>query len=218
MTLYGGFFLAIALIPALRGVPNTFKPVLELSTSGLVSPIHRAIAWSDISGIHLDKTTHKGITTFWLRLQIVKTPVTMADIHWSEKLFGLFRDGKTGTRAISIRLFENKDKPEVVYAVARHLWKQATGNDHNWFPKMSNSFNNAEKRNKEILAKMQDPVFMEQAFEHKDEVLQNLDQLKTNLKLMNDEARRSNFKVLALAALLLIPMLLILAGKLSKLF
>lgn len=74
-------------------------------------------------------------------------------MHWSERLLFVLRGGKSDTQIISIRLYDGKNKPEVVYEVARHLWMQVTGNSYSWNPGMSAEFNTASKQNAEILAK-----------------------------------------------------------------
>lgn len=218
MTLYGAFFLAIAIIPALRNVPNLLKPALELSIFGFATPIHGSIAWSEVSGIHLDKQIHRGVTTFWLWIQVGNLQQVVTGMHWSERLGALLRGAATGSRTIRIRLLASHELPEVVYAVAHHLWKQATGNDHAWYPAMSASFNEAEKRNSEILAKIKDPIYLEQSFEHQGEILQNIEQLKANMKLMHDEIRRRRSRGILLIVVLVIPLILFVTWRLFKLF
>lgn len=218
MTLWGVFFLAVSAIPALRIVPNTFKPALQMSTAGLVSPIHGSITWHDVDGIHLSKRTHKGVTTFWLQLLVNNYQHAVRQMHWSERLLCMLRGEKSDAQVISIRLLDGRDKPEVVFEVARHLWKQVTGNTYSWYPGMSAEFNAATKQNAEILAKMQAPTFIEQAYERRNEIQQDLAKLKANSKLINEELIRSHNKGLWLIGVLLVSVSLTLAWGFLMLF
>ena len=83
---------------------------------------------------------------------------------------------------------------------------------------MSASFNEAEKRNSEILAKIKDPIYLEQSFEHQGEILQNIEQLKANMKLMHDEIRRRRSRGILLIVVLVIPLILFVTWRLFKLF
>lgn len=218
MTLWGAIFLAVSAIPALRIVPNTFKPALQLSTAGLVSPIHGSISWHDVGGIHLSKRIHKGVTTFWLQLLVNNYQRAVRQMHWSERLLFMLRGGKSDAQVISIRLLDRRDKPEVVFEVARHLWKQVTGNSYSWYPGMSAEFIAASKQNAEILAKMQAPNFIDQAYDHRKEVQQDLAKLKANSQLINQELKRFHNRGLWLIGILLISVSLTLAWIFSTLF
>jgi len=47
---------------------------------------------------------------------------------------------------VGVQLNGSKENPKTIYAVARFLWKQATGLDYEWNPMMSDDFNETLKR------------------------------------------------------------------------
>ena len=142
----GSLFLALSVIALSRSLARPGKPACELDRNGFASPVHGQIPWREVEGVHLQQVTHRGTTTSILFFRVPRYQQIVSDIHWTERLFALFALGALRRGVVGVQLNGSKENPKTIYAVARFLWKQATGLDYEWNPMMSDDFNETLKR------------------------------------------------------------------------
>ncbi len=184
---FGGSLLLAAIAIALpRSLASPGKPACELDRNGFVTPIHGRIPWREVSGIHLHQVEHRGVTTSFLFFRVARFRHIAADIHWSERVLALFGLGALRRGVIGVPLKGSNENPGTIYAVARFLWKQATGLDHQWNPMMSDDYNEAAKRVAEIASRLPDPDVLE----HPNEALAALEQAQKDFATMRAEGAR----------------------------
>ncbi len=182
--LAGSFLLA-------RAMAGFGRPVLELSTLGFVVPIHGRIFWRDVSGIHLWTMVHRGATSHILRFRVEQYSRIVKTAHWTERLLAPFHVGALGRGIIGVQLRTSGEKPETVYAVARFLWKQATGNSYDWDSEMSDPFNQALRRTSALASSCEAADALEQATrEHPQKSLHEMEQVARDVELMVAERSR----------------------------
>jgi len=182
----GSFFLAVIAIGLPRSLASLGKPACELDRNGFVMPIHGRIPWREVTGIHLYQFTHRGMTTSTLLFRVARYQNIVADIHWTERALALFGLGAVARGIVGVRLVSSKESPETVNAVARFLWKQATGHDYNWNSMLSDEYNEAAKRMAAIASCPLGPNVLE----HPDEALAELEQVRKDLAVMRTEGTR----------------------------
>lgn len=212
MLVAGSFLLA-------RAMAGLGRPALELSTLGFVVPIHGRILWRDVSGIHLLTIVHRGATSHILRFRveqysrIVKTP------HWTERVLAMFHAGALGRGIIGVQLHTSGEKPETVYAVARFLWKQATGNSYEWDSEMSDPFNQALRRTSALVSSCEAADAQEQAARgDPQKTLHEMEQVARDVELMVAERRRQLIKSGWSVGAVLVVILLVFAWPWLKMF
>jgi hypothetical protein len=130
----------------LRMLPGLLKPSLELNAEGFTTPLYGMTQWRDVEGINLFQQTFRGQKTTILNIKLGKFPGAKNDTHWTEKILFLIGLGAIKRKVIAVFLNGAKDEPETIYAVARFLWKQSTGMDHDWNPMFSDNMNQALRR------------------------------------------------------------------------
>jgi hypothetical protein len=182
----GSLFLAAIAIALPRSLASPGKPACELDRNGFVTPVHGRMPWREVSGIHLHQVTHRGATTSFLFFRVARFRHIAADIHWSERVLALFGLGALRRGIVGVPLKGADENPETIYAVARFLWKQATGLDHQWNPMMSDDYNEAAQRVAEITSRLSDPDVLE----HPNQALAALEQGQKNFATMRAEAAR----------------------------
>lgn len=182
----GAFFLAVIAIALPRSLASLGTPLLELDRDGFAMPIHGRIPWREVSGVDLNQFTHRGTTTSILLFRVARYRHIVASIHWTERVLALFGLGAVARGIVGVRLPSSKENPETVYAVARFLWKQATGHDYNWNPMLSDEYNEAATRMAAIASRPLGPDVLEQP----DEALAELEQVRKDLAVMRTEGTR----------------------------
>lgn len=137
-----GFFFPIAMLLLSRGWASLGKPRLELLARGVVLPLYGSIAWSEVTGIHLQSQVRGGREYSHLMLRIPRFG-NIVSPHWTDRALARIRLGPLAKGVLSIPLSGAGEPPQAVYAVARQLWTQATARDHDWLPGASDAFNEA---------------------------------------------------------------------------
>lgn len=199
----GAFFLALIAIALPRSLASLGKPVCELDRNGFAVPIHGRIPWREVSGIDLYQFTHRGMTTSILLFRVARYQHVVANIHWTERVLALFGLGAIARGIVGVRLTTSRENPETVYAVARFLWKQATGHDYNWNPMLTNEYNEAAKRMAATTSRPLGPDVLV----HPNEALAELEQIRKDLAVMRTEGTRVTSRlnwVIGIAVILMV--------------
>lgn len=187
----GAFFLALIAIALPRSLASLGKPLLELDRDGFAMPIHGRIPWREVSGVDLHQITHRGMTTSILFFRVMRYQHIVASIHWTERVMAAFGLGAVARGIVGAPLAIAKENPETVYAVARFLWKQATGHDYDWNSMLSDEYNGAAKRLAATGARPLDP----DVIEHSDAILADLEQARKDLAVMRTEGARATSRL-----------------------
>lgn len=207
----GALFAASGLILA-RALPGMGRPVLELSPIGFATPLNGRIAWRDVSGVFLYVVTQRnGGESFRLMFRVKHFARVATDIHWTDRLLAMFRLGALARGVVSVGLPTSREQPKAVYALARLLWKQATGNDYDWNPLMSDQYNEALQRMDAITARMREPAAVEAPLADPWRLSQDMAQLDRDAALIVGEHRRALAKAAWVVGVLVLLMLLGLA-------
>ena len=122
--------MGVALI-VLRGIPSLGKPVIVLSTDGFAASLLPFMPWSLVEGIHLQlfgESDRTGSHILSFRIASLAQHIQRAGLLY--RLTYRLRSGNT----IGLPLRKTSEHPEVIYRMARLLWTQATGRDHEWDP------------------------------------------------------------------------------------
>jgi len=191
LAMSGSFFLVLSAIALPRGLSGLGKPACELDRNGFITPIHRQIPWREVTGIHLQQYTYRGRTTSILLFRTDHYQRIVTDIHWTVRVLALIGLGAIRRGVVGVPLNDSKEKPETIYAVARFLWKQATGHDYEWNPMLSHTYNEAAKRMEDITVRRLDPEALKsQLSEHPEEALAELEQMSKDITTIRTERTR----------------------------
>ena len=205
----GGGFLGIGTLALARAWAGIGRPALELTSSGVATPVNGRIAWRDVSGIFLYTVTQRsGAQSFRLMFRVKNFARAATDIHWTDRLLAVLRLGALARGVVSVGLPASKESPEAVYALARLLWKQATGNDYDWNPLMSDQYNEALQRMDAFTARMQEPDAVEASLANPRRMSQDMAQLDRDMALMTGERKRQLAKFKRTVGFLALLMLL----------
>lgn len=180
----GAFFFTLIAIALSRSLASLGKPLLVLDRNGFTMPIHGRIPWGEVSGIDLHQFTHRGMATSVLFFRVERYRHIVANMHWIEQALAAFGLGAVARGIVGVRLPASKENPETVYAVARFLWKQATGHDYDWDSMRSKEYNEAAKRLAATRARSLDA----DVIEHPNAVLAELEQTRKDLDVMRTES------------------------------
>lgn len=212
LLLIGGAFLGSGCLILARALPGVGHPALELSPAGFATPLNGRIAWRDVSGVFLYAITQRnGAQSFRLMFRVKRFARAAASIHWTDRLLATFRLGPLARGVVSVGLPASKDQPEAVYALARLLWKQATGNDYDWNPLMSERYNEAMQRMETIMARMEEPAGVEASLADPRRLSQDMAQLDRDAAVIAGERRREMVKAKWAVGVVVLLMLLGLA-------
>jgi len=189
-------FVLFALIRILRGIG---KPALVLNNQGFHTPLHGTIPWREVGGINLQKITIRGATTITLSFQVQDYAKAVSNVHWTEWLLGFFGLGALKRKVIAVVLNSASEDPEVVAAIARLLWQQSTGMDHEWSPMLSNEYNQASRRAHEFIEhRKASNTTAEDILRDPDKALdelKNVEQFMQDVGTANSELRRHMTKI-----------------------
>jgi hypothetical protein len=195
--------------------------VLDLASAGFATPLNGRIAWRDVSGVFLQAVTQRnGVESFRLMFRVKQFARVAPAIHWTDRLFAMFRLGALARGVVSVGLPTSKEPPKVVYALARMLWKQATGHDYDWNPLMSDQYNEALQRMDAITARMQAAGAVEASLADPQRLSRDMAQLEQDVTLITGERRRELAKAKWVGGVLVVLTLLAFAwpwvGKLLR--
>lgn len=184
----GLLLLVFCVIALLNIFANFGKPAFELRRDAFATPTYGRISWRDVTGIDLQKRSTRTTTIYTLCFRVENYPQVAIGRHWIERLFAFFRLGASRSGILVVSLLGAKEKPETIYAVARFLWKEATGRDYDWSPLRSEALNEAFKRiGRTIPAHHSDPDALKQALlERPQETLAEIDQFNKEFKKDTD--------------------------------
>jgi hypothetical protein len=191
MLLSGLFFLAISVIALPRALASLFRPALELTKYGFVTPIHGSISWRDVSGVCLQTIENRGTTSYVLSFRVEHYRQIVKDIHWTESLLYFIGLGAARRGIVTLPLRDGDEKPETIEAAARFLWTQATGQQHYWNPMLPKSMNDAGKRVNEFVARHKDDNAIEQALKaNPEKALAEIEQFANDMTTIRTGQKR----------------------------
>lgn len=219
--LVGAVFLLSGGLILARALPGIGRPALELTSAGFATPLNGRIVWRDVSGVFLQAVTHRnGAESFRLMFRVKQFARAATAIHWTDRLFAMFRLGALARGVVEVGLPKSKEPPKVVYALARLLWKQATGHDYDWNPLMSDQYNEALQRMDAITTRMQASGAVEASLADPERLSRDMAQLEQDVILITAERRRELAKAKWVTGVVVVLMLLAFAwplvGKLLR--
>jgi hypothetical protein len=195
-------FSTFVFFALMRILPGIGKPALVLDIRGFQTPLHGTIPWCEVGGINLQTITMRGATTITLNFKVENYAKAVASVHWTELLLDFFGLGAQKRKVIVVLLNGASEDPEVVVAIAKLLWQQNTGMNHEWNPMLSNEFNQAAKRAHEFMDRYKDPnASAEDILIDPAKVLKEVEQFHQDLDAVNSERRRTMSKINWLVAI-----------------
>jgi hypothetical protein len=178
--------LAFVLWGIFRLVPAWGRARIVLDRAGFVTPFHGRIGWKDVNGVMLKRVEHRGIEYSFLSLRLVAP--RFEDFHWTERVLAGFRRG-VRRNVIDVPLKYTGASPDEVVAVARFLRKQATGEDHDWDPLLSDAYHDAMRRLS--MRSAPDPdSFAKEVRENPEAALHGMEQAAADLETASAEIAR----------------------------
>ena len=191
LLLAGVFLFPLGLLLLFRTWASVGQPRLELNGTGFITPLNGRIAWRDVSGIALRTISGRyGHETFALMFRVKQFARVAARIHWTDRLLAVFRIGPLVKGVVSVGLPFAKDPPQAVYAFARQLWKQSTGNDYEWNPLLSDDYNEAMKRVGAFTNRVQESVVDVTAPSEPRWISEGMTRMTSDTSLMAAEQKR----------------------------
>lgn len=195
-------FSILALFALFRLLPGIGKPVLVLSKHGFTTPLHGIIRWAEVSGVHLQEITLRGSTTSTLIFKVERYGESAESIHWTEQVLAAFGLGALKRKVVAVLLNGATEKPETIYAIAKLLWQQNTGMNHEWNPMLSDEFNQAARRAHEFMERHKAPnSFTTEVFSDPSKALDEIEQFRRDMGTVNSERRRAISKINWMVAL-----------------
>ncbi|WEN15057.1 hypothetical protein PY254_17800 [Rhodanobacter sp. AS-Z3] len=208
----GAFLLALGLFTLVRAAAGLGQPTLELGAAGFVTPFTGRIAWRDVSGIYLQRVVSRNdqeIHALLFRVQDFARVVPR--VHWTDRLLAVFHLGALAKGVVSVSLPSSGEPPAAIYALARKLWTDATGNDFDWSPGRSNSYNDAIKRAQTFTSHLQEPGAMEAALADPEQMERAMAQMDRDMAMITATRKNQLKKQRWMLALLLLSVLLVVA-------
>lgn len=152
----GAGLAAAAVLLLLHRVPTLGRPRLVVTPAGFRLPLAPMVAWQLVEGIWLEKNQHnQQVISHKLLFYVPTLPDWIGRFPWFMKLLYPLRT-RQGKRRLAAVLAHSSEDPEVVYRLARHLWKQNTGRDYPWFPDMKEEAAAAYRQSDEHFARLRD--------------------------------------------------------------
>lgn len=193
VVLGGAFVLAfdaLALLPLLTGIG---KPALVLNSKGLTTPVDGTLPWSAVEGIYLKVMEFRGQKHYSLIFRVPDYAKAVPSIHWSQRWLALFGLGSLRRAQVAVSLRPGRERPETIEAVARHLWKTATGREHFWSPDFSADANDSFRRLATLREELAAPGSFERTLkDNSDQVVANMEQMSRDLLLINQEVKKKS--------------------------
>jgi hypothetical protein len=153
----GGIGLAAAAaLLLLHSVSTLGRPRLVVTPAGFRLPLAPMVAWQLVEGIWLEQNRYnQRVIAHKLLFYVPTLPDWIGRFPWFTKLLYPLRT-RQGKRRLAAVLAHTSEDPDVVYRVARHLWKQSTGRDYPWFPDMKEEAAAAYRQSDEHFARLRD--------------------------------------------------------------
>lgn len=187
----GAFFLLLSLLLLLISLVGFGKPACIFDRNGFMTPMYGQIAWQAVEGVALQQYTVRGVTHSILLFRVPNYQHVASDFHWLQRVFALFGVGAIKRDVVNVVLKESNEYPETVLAVGQFLWSEATGRNYEWVPTYSDAYNEAAKRVSQITRHPPDSDSLERRLQNNpQEVLDELEQVNNDVKLMNEERAR----------------------------
>lgn len=191
LVLGGALFLAIdaLLLPSMFA--GIGKPALVLDRKGLTTPVDGAISWSAVEGIYLQVIENRGVRNYSLVFRVPEYAKAVRSIHWSQHWLALFGLGALRRGQVGVPLRPGKERPETIEAVARHLWKSATGREHFWSPHFSAEANQSFRNLASLRKGMEVPGEIDRVLqENPDQAVAKMEQMSRDLSVINREWKK----------------------------
>ncbi len=205
MTAGGAIVLAAVVLLLLHRVPTLGKPRLVVTAAGFRLPHAPLVPWQLVEGIWLEKNRHNyQVTSHSLIFYVPALPEGIGRFPWFTKMLFPLRTRK-GKKRLGVMLAGSSEDPEVVYRLARHLWKQSTGRDYPWFPDMTEEAAAAYRKDHETFARLREHVQRGPDADPR-EFKQLMAGLEQNLSAMGEDSRRrrNRFQWLAVTVIIVI--------------
>ena len=196
--LLGGLvFLAITAISLSRFYVGIGKPACEMARNGFTIPLHGFISWKEVIGINLQQITTRGNTQYILHFRVEDYTKVVTNIHWTDRMVASLGLGAMGRSVVGVQLNDPKESPEVIYAVAKFLWKQATGCDYDWNPSLSDAYNESEKQlAKALSSQSTDPeILHDRLIQNPQAVLSELEKMNAHQTIVKNELSKAARKL-----------------------
>lgn len=219
LVLGGVLFLAIETLMLPSMLTGLGKPALMLDRKGLTTPVDGAIPWSAVEGIYLQVIEHRGVKNYALIFRVPTYVKTVSSIHWSQRWLALFGLGALRRAQVGVPLRPGKERPETIEAVARHLWKSATGREHFWSPNASDAMNDSMRQLSALHAELTTPAVLdrelkdhpEKALAWMKEDMARLNQVNHHMDVIKSEQKKAHRTLNIVIAVAVFGMLLSLA-------
>lgn len=193
------------------------KPACVFDKDGFLTPMHGQIAWQAVERVALEQYTVRGVTYSMLLFRVPNYQNAASNIHWLQRLLALFGVGAIKRKVVGVNLKGASENPEIVLAVARFLWREATGRNHEWLPTYSDAYNEAARRVSHITMSPPDSGSLERRLQNNpQEVLDELEQVNDDIKLMNEERARRLARLKSTIIATTILLLILIGVKLIK--
>jgi hypothetical protein len=205
MTAGGAIVLAAVGLLLLQTVPTLGQPRLVVTTSGIRLPHAPLVPWQLVEGIWLQKNSpHERVMSHSLMFYVPDLQSLIHRFPWFMTLLYPWRTRK-GKRRLGVMLAGSSESPEVVYRLARHLWKQSTGRDYPWFPDMTEEAAAAYRKDDETFARLREHIQRGPEADPR-EFEQLVAGLEQNLSAMGEDSqrRRNRFQWLAVTVMIVI--------------
>jgi hypothetical protein len=205
MTAGGAIVLAAVVLLLLRIVPTLGKPRVLVTAAGFRLPHAPLVSWQLVEGIWLQKNRHNyQVMSHSLIFYVPTLSDGIGRFPWFTKMLFPLRTRK-GKKRLGVMLAGSSEDPEVVYRLARHLWKQSTGRDYPWFPDMTEEAAAAYRKHDETFARLREHT---QRGPDADpgEFKQLVTGLEQDLSAMGEDSqrRRNRFQWLAVTVMIVI--------------
>src|SRR5262249_27472539 len=173
-------------------VPSIGKPKLTLTRAGFTSPLTPFIAWEDIDGMFLNKIPSRrtNATSYGLMFRVSTLPQNISRYALFHRMGYRLRSAARKDQ-LGVILKDTTEHPEVIYGLARLLWTERTGRNHDWNPNMSADYNAALRQVSDASRRMSSPQALETLLSgDPHEAKAVLDAIDRGNKTMVKEARR----------------------------
>ncbi len=205
MTAGGAIVLAAVVLLLLHIVPTLGKPKVLVTAAGFRLPHAPLVPWQLVEGIWLEKNRHNyQVMSHSLIFYVPTLPDGIGRFPWFTKMLFRLRTRK-GKKRLGVMLAGSSEDPEVVYRLARHLWKQSTGRDYPWFPDMTEEAAAAYRKDHETFARLREHMQRGPDADPR-EFKQLMAGLEQNLSAMGEDSRRrrNRFQWLAVTVMIVI--------------
>ena len=201
--LAGAAFLALGALTLPTVLASVGKPALVLDRKGLKTPVDGEIPWSAVEGVFLQVLEHRGEKTYSLFFHVPTYAEVVPRVHWGQRWLAMFRLGALCRGQISVSLRAGKERPETIEAVARFLWKSATGRAYDWNPNVSAACNEASRQLATLLAAMEHPTNLERDFRERpahaiaraDAEIERMAQVRQQFEVIDSEQKKMFHKL-----------------------